>query len=254
MKIALDAMKKLVQSGVIFPRGKQLSYALLLEYNPLLALNNTWDDTKWGFDAGQKSYVVETNPKVVDRCIAMTTTPGDIVFDPTCGSGTTALCAEQLGRRWITCDIGRFAIHTARKRLLDISNVKPFVVQNLGKYERQVWQEYQFGDDAQTRIDAYTDFILKLYHAQPLNGFRDLLAGCAGNRGFAGRVDIQHQHIVGVRKGRAELFQQVARAGVTMGLEDYMNAPGTALARCRQGGADLRGMMPVIVHHSDAGG
>ena len=117
-KIALDAMKKLVQSGIIFPRGKQLSYPLLLEYNPLLALNNTWDDTKWGFDAGQKSYVVETNPKVVDRCIAMTTTPGDIVFDPTCGSGTTALCAEQLGRRWITCDTSRVAINVARQRLL----------------------------------------------------------------------------------------------------------------------------------------
>lgn len=117
-KIALEGMKKLVKEGVIFPRGKQLSYPLLLEYNPLLALNNTWDDTKWGFDAAQKSYVVETNPKVIERCIAMTTIPGDVVFDPTCGSGTTALCAERLGRRWITCDTSRVAINVARKKLL----------------------------------------------------------------------------------------------------------------------------------------
>jgi len=117
-KIAIDGMKKLVQEGTIFPRGKQLSYPLLLEYNPLLALNNTWDDTKWGFDAGQKTYVVETNPKVVERCIAMTTLPGDVVFDPTCGSGTTALCSERLGRRWITCDTSRVAINVARKKLL----------------------------------------------------------------------------------------------------------------------------------------
>jgi adenine-specific DNA-methyltransferase len=117
-KVAFDAMKKLVAAGIVFPRGKQLSYPLLLEYNPLLALNNAWDDTKWGFDAAQKSYAVQTNPKVVERCIAMTTDPGDIVFDPTCGSGTSAYCAEKLGRRWITCDTSRVAINVARQRLL----------------------------------------------------------------------------------------------------------------------------------------
>ena len=61
-----------------------------------------------------------------------------------CGSGTTAAVAEKLNRRWITCDLGRFAIHTTRKRLLGIPGVKPFVVQNLGKYERQAWQVAEF--------------------------------------------------------------------------------------------------------------
>jgi adenine-specific DNA-methyltransferase len=117
-KIAIEGMKRLIERGVVFPRGKQLSYPLLLEYNPLLALSNIWDDTKWGFDAGGKAYVVETNPKVVERCIAMTTDPSDIVFDPTCGSGTTAFCAERLGRRWITCDTSRVAVNVARQRLL----------------------------------------------------------------------------------------------------------------------------------------
>nr|MBA2334729.1 hypothetical protein [Blastocatellia bacterium] len=67
-----------------------------------------------------------------------------LILDCFCGSGTTAAVAEKLNRRWITCDLGRFAIHTARKRFLGIENVKPFVVQNLGKYERQQWMNAEF--------------------------------------------------------------------------------------------------------------
>lgn len=117
-KISVDGMKRLIQKGVIIERGKQLSYPLLLEYNPLMPFTDIWDDTKWGFDAASKQYVVETNPKVVTRCLLMTTEPGDLVFDPTCGAGTTAFCAESFGRRWITCDTSRVAMNVARKRLL----------------------------------------------------------------------------------------------------------------------------------------
>ena len=67
------------------------------------------------------------------------------MLDCFCGSGTTAAVAEKLGRRWITCDLGRFAIQTTRKRLLGIEHVRPFAAQNLGKYERQVWQASEFG-------------------------------------------------------------------------------------------------------------
>ncbi len=83
--------------------------------------------------------------------------------------------AEKLGRRWITGDLGRFAIHTMRKRLLAIPDVRPFVVQNLGKYERQLWAGAEFGDDtgkqAAARQQAYVEFILKLYQAKPIHGF-----------------------------------------------------------------------------------
>ena len=79
--------------------------------------------------------------------IKASSNPGDLVLDCFCGSGTTAAVAEKLGRRWITCDLGRFAIHTARKRFLAIDNVRPFVVQNLGKYERQQWQQAEFGEE-----------------------------------------------------------------------------------------------------------
>lgn len=80
--------------------------------------------------------------------------------------------AEKLGRRWITCDLGRFAIHTARKRLLSIEGVQPFVVQNLGKYERQAWQAAEWEDTAagRAREAAYRQFILQLYGAQALPG------------------------------------------------------------------------------------
>lgn len=93
-----------------------------------------------------------------------------MVLDCFCGSGTTAATAERLGRRWITCDLGRFAIHTARKRLLGVEAVKPFVVQNLGKYERQQWQVAEFGDKQKAVAveTAYRRFILELFKARPL--------------------------------------------------------------------------------------
>jgi adenine-specific DNA-methyltransferase len=81
-------------------------------------VSNLWTDTRWGFEAAQKLYVVQTNTKVVQRCLLMTTDPGDLVLDPTCGSGTTAYVAEQWGRRWITIDTSRVPLALARQRLL----------------------------------------------------------------------------------------------------------------------------------------
>jgi adenine-specific DNA-methyltransferase len=81
-------------------------------------ITNLWMDTATSGFADQKVYVVQTNPKVVERCILMTTDPGDLVLDPTCGSGTTAYVAEQWGRRWITTDTSRVALALARTRLM----------------------------------------------------------------------------------------------------------------------------------------
>src|SRR5208283_4056416 len=81
-------------------------------------LDTVWMDTSAGGYTDQKIYTVQTNRKILLRCIAMTTDPGDLVFDPTCGSGTTAICSESLGRRWITCDASRVAVNVARQRLL----------------------------------------------------------------------------------------------------------------------------------------
>ena len=117
------------------------------------------------------------------------------------GSGTTAVVAEKLKRRWIACDLGRFAIHTTRKRLLGISNVRPFVVQNLGKYERQAWQAAEFGvrelapalesgdKSPHSKELAYRKFILDLYHATPITGRTWLHGAKAGRMVHVGAVD-----------------------------------------------------------------
>ena len=81
-------------------------------------LNNIWQDTQFGAFITDKIYVVQTNRKVAERCILMTTDPGDLVLDPTCGSGTTAYVAEQWGRRWITIDTSRVALTLARARMM----------------------------------------------------------------------------------------------------------------------------------------
>lgn len=91
---------------------------MFLDDFPVTPITNNWTDTKWGFDAADKKYVVQTNVKVIQRCILMTTDPGDLVLDPTCGSGTTAYVAEQWGRRWITVDTSRIALNIAKTRLM----------------------------------------------------------------------------------------------------------------------------------------
>ena len=99
-------------------RGESAQYRLCDEDNPVNQLANIWTDTTYITFGSDKTYVVETNPKVIERCLLMTTDPGDLVLDPTCGSGTTAYVAEQWGRRWITCDTSRVALALARTRLM----------------------------------------------------------------------------------------------------------------------------------------
>jgi adenine-specific DNA-methyltransferase len=98
--------------------GNTLRYIRYLGDFPAYPLNNLWNDTGIAGFTSDKRYVVETSAKVVERCVLMTTDPGDLVLDPTCGSGTTAYVAEQWGRRWITIDTSRVALALARTRLM----------------------------------------------------------------------------------------------------------------------------------------
>ncbi len=98
--------------------GVTLSYRRYTEDFPYFPLSDNWLDTASGGYGDPKVYVVQTNAKVITRCMLMTTDPGDLVLDPTCGSGTTAYVAEQWGRRWITTDTSRVAVAIARQRLL----------------------------------------------------------------------------------------------------------------------------------------
>jgi len=108
----------LAKAGRLFPVGRTLAFKRYNDDFPFAPLNNMWEDTVRSTFGAKKRYIVETNTKVVERCILMTTDPGDIAFDPTCGSGTTAFVAEQWGRRWITCDTSRVATTLAKQRLM----------------------------------------------------------------------------------------------------------------------------------------
>jgi adenine-specific DNA-methyltransferase len=113
-----DGMRRLVEAGRVAPAGISLGYVRYLDDFPFQPLTNSWSDTGTGSFTDEKTYVVQTGIKVIQRCLLMTTDPGDLVLDPTCGSGTTAYVAEQWGRRWITCDTSRVALSLARQRLM----------------------------------------------------------------------------------------------------------------------------------------
>ncbi|MBI2191405.1 MAG: site-specific DNA-methyltransferase [Planctomycetes bacterium] len=138
-------------------------------------------DTVWAgipiYSASQ-GYPTEKNERFLEEVLQLASNPGDLVADFFCGSGTTVAVAEKLGRRWIGCDLSRWAIHVSRKRLLELEGCKPFEVLNLGKYERKYWQGITFAgkkkDDQQVAIFQYIAFILKLYGAEPLAGMQHL--------------------------------------------------------------------------------
>jgi adenine-specific DNA-methyltransferase len=115
---------------------------------------------------------------ILHRILQAATRPGALVADFFCGSGTTLIAAEKLGRRWIGCDLSRLAIHTTRKRLLGMKGCKAFEILHLGTYERQYWWGITFGEKGQIAsaqaLYAYVAFILKVYGAQPLVGLGHL--------------------------------------------------------------------------------
>ena len=111
-------MKNLRAAQRIELSGNTLRFVRFVDDFPMMSINNSWMDTGFAGFAIDKRYLVETNTKVVKRCLLMTTDPGDLVLDPTCGSGTTAYVAEQWGRRWITIDTSRVALALARSRIM----------------------------------------------------------------------------------------------------------------------------------------
>jgi adenine-specific DNA-methyltransferase len=108
-------MERLIRADRIIPQSNSIRYARRFKDFSVAVLSNIWSDLA---GASDKVYVVQTSTRIVERCILMTTDPGDLVFDPTCGSGTTAYVAEQWGRRWITVDTSRVAMTLARARIM----------------------------------------------------------------------------------------------------------------------------------------
>lgn len=111
-------MLRVVRANRVRPIGNTLMYKRFISDFDVVPIANYWSDTKITGFSEDKTYVVQTSQKVIQRCILMTTDPGDLVLDPTCGSGTTAYVAEQWGRRWITMDTSRVALALARARIM----------------------------------------------------------------------------------------------------------------------------------------
>ena len=140
-------------------------------------LSTVWSDIKQTYAMHlvkrrneETGYPTQKPEALLQRVIADFSNPGDLVADIFAGSGTTAKVAEGLNRRWIAADLGRFAIHTTRKRMLGIPGCRPFEVLNLGRYERSHWQ----GADVGEQIGEYYDFIVQLYGATRIQGFNHL--------------------------------------------------------------------------------
>ena len=113
-----EGIRRLTWANRLMGIGNTLRYVRYLDDFPAFPYSNLWEDTVTSGFADPKTFVVQTNSRVIERCVLMTTDPGDLVLDPTCGSGTTAYVAEQWGRRWITIDTSRVALALARTRLM----------------------------------------------------------------------------------------------------------------------------------------
>jgi adenine-specific DNA-methyltransferase len=117
-KTGEPGMKKLKLAGRLMAFGNTLEYVRYLDDFPAIPMTNVWEDTVTSGFADPKVYVVQTGAKIIQRCLLMASDPGDLVLDPTCGSGTTAYVSEQWGRRWITIDTSRVALALARARIM----------------------------------------------------------------------------------------------------------------------------------------
>ena len=222
-----EKMEQLHEAGrIVFSSSGMPNYKRYLDEMPGRALQDVWTDVPPVNPQAleNNAYPTQKPEALLDRIIKASSNEGDLVLDCFCGSGTTAAVAEKLKRPWIACDLGRFAIHTTRKRLLGIPGVKPFVVQNLGKYERQAWQVAEFGESAEAATKAYRQFVLELYHAQPVAGYVWLNGNKAGRMVHVGSVDAP-----------------VTRADVTGIVTEFRKAVGTGKGAPTRSGVDVLG-------------
>ena len=177
-----EAVERLIREDKLwYERGKMPRLKLFLDEMPGVPLQSVWADIPpvQAQSEERLGYDTQKPEALLRRILEVSSNAGDLVADFFCGSGTTLAVAERLGRRYVGCDLGRWSVHVARKRLLGIENCKPFEVLNLGKYERQYWQGVTFGAAtekplAEQALYEYLAFILKLYGAQPLVGLAHL--------------------------------------------------------------------------------
>lgn len=222
------------EKGNYIKRGKE---------NIGVPMHDVWEDINFiGPTAGERLKFPTQKPEaLLERIIKASSNEGDLVADFFCGSGTTGEVAEKLGRRWIMADLGRYAIHTTRKRLLGIENCKPFVVQNLGKYERQYWQGVTFKkrSDEQMPIYEYVQFILKLYNAESLTGMLHIHGKKGKHFVHVGAVDAPVT-LTEIKEAMDEVKQAGQKALDILGWEWEMGLHDVVEKTAKESGIHLR--------------
>jgi len=190
-----EALLEMRKEGRIFKTsGNTERIKFYLSEMDGIAMDDVWIDIDEVNSMAKENlqYPTQKPEPLLERIIKTSSNENDLVADFFCGSGTTAAVAEKLDRRWIVADLGRYAIHTTRKRMLEIDNCHPFEILNIGKYERQYWQTIQFGNKTPEQTMAeYIAFVLKLYKAEALPG-SSYIHGKKGNKlVHIGSVDAQ---------------------------------------------------------------
>ncbi len=205
-----------------------------------IALNSNWTDISgYSFTTG---YPTENSEDLLQRVIKAGSKNGGLVADFFCGSGTTMAVAEKLQRRWIGCDLSRYAIQVTRKRMLDIPDCKPFQILNLGKYERKHWQVNLLNgeqEDSSKAITDYLRFIVALYHAEHVDGYANLHGRKAGRWVYVGAADApvtRGEIIDAVRECQANRYTALD----VLGWEWEMGLHDTVRDEARRMGVDLR--------------
>lgn len=202
------------QGRIVFTSKGTPAVKMYLDEKEGSVVHNVWTDIPPvnPMAIERTDYPTQKPETLLERIIKASSNEGDLVLDCFIGSGTTAVVTEKLSRRWIACDLGRFAIHTTRKRLLSIPNVKPFVVQNLGKYERQTWQsaEFETPEDQREKELRYRRFILDLYKADPISGYSWLHGVKNGRMVHVGSVDAPIT-LADVKSISAEVWRSVGK-------------------------------------------
>lgn len=207
-RFSQENINRLLKEGkIVFTSSGKPRYKMYSHEMPGKTIDGIWIDIPPVNSQAKEDtkYDTQKPEALLQRIIKASSNEGDLILDCFCGSGTTAATAEKLNRRWITCDLGRFAIHTTRKRLLAIQNVKPFIVQNLGKYERQQWMKAEFdltpnpspnGEGSKTAMTqrllqekSYKHFIVELYNGTSLDGYTWLHGSKAGRMIHVGSVE-----------------------------------------------------------------
>ncbi|MBO6724528.1 MAG: site-specific DNA-methyltransferase [Rhizobiaceae bacterium] len=203
-----EEMQRLHNEGRLFytengmPRYKQYLHEM-----PGVPASTLWTDVKFIDSWGDESvgYPTQKPEPLLDRIIQASSNPGDLVADFFVGSGTTAAVAEKLGRKWIASDLGKFSIHTTRKRLIGVQRAlkgsgkdyRAFEILNLGKYERQLYvgvnpnlREEQRQKQLEEREAAFLDLILRAYRAEKTDGFASFHGKRAGRLVAVGPVNM----------------------------------------------------------------